>query len=217
MEGDAHTRPGLDLDGLDELMRSLLQDVDVPAVDALLTAVDQVMNSNTLLLMARVDARITPANRLSILDAFVNGPLFPQMMRAADRARGWDNLQSGPLVPPATNLKLTGLDGAGFRDRLSWMLCTAFSPYRRHLDAAHTDAIVDDFMSWLHDGGPAADGDGDGWSYWSVHPDFLYFTGYYSNQPPQSDAAYFDAGPNDTATYLYRGSILMLLLTNGSP
>ena len=200
---------------LDGLMRSLLHDVDAPAVDALLTAVDEVMNSNTLLLKARADEPITPGNRLSVLEAFVHGPLFPDMMRAADRARQWDNLQSGPLVPRAATLRLTELGMAGFRARLSWMLCTAFSPYRRHLDAAHADKVIDEFLEWLEHDRPAADGDG--WSCWSVHPDFLYLTGYYSDQPPQSDAAYFDAGPNDTATYLHHGNILILLLTNGSP
>ncbi|MEU6076412.1 hypothetical protein [Micromonospora sp. NPDC047074] len=196
-------------------MRSLLHDVDAPAVDALLTAVDQVMNSNTLLLRARADELITSGNRLATLEAFVNGPLFPDMMRAADHARHWDNLQSGPLVPRVTNLRLTGLDGAGFHARLSWMLCTAFSPYQRHLDVADADVIIDDFLAWLDHDRPATDDEG--WSCWSVHPDFLYLTGYYTDQPPQSDAAYFDAGPNDTATYLHRGNTLMLLLTNGSP
>ncbi|SCF00363.1 hypothetical protein GA0074695_2806 [Micromonospora viridifaciens] len=200
---------------LDGLVRSLLHDVDAPSVDVLLTAVDEVMNSNTLLLKARADEAITSGNRLSVLEAFVHGPLFPDMMRAADRARHWDNLQSGPLVPRATTLKLTELGMAGFRVRLSWMLRTAFSPYRRHLGAAHADKVIDEFLNWLDHDRPGADGEG--WSCWSVRPDFMYLTGYYSDQPPQSDAAYFDAGPNDTATYLHRGDILMLLLTNGSP
>ncbi|MCW3820290.1 hypothetical protein ONA91_38260 [Micromonospora sp. DR5-3] len=141
-------------------MRSLLPEVDVPAVDALLTAVDEVMNSNTLLLKARVGEPITPGNRLSVLEAFVHGPLFPDMVRAADRARHWDNLQSGRLVPGATTLKLTELGMAGFRVRLSWMLRTAFSPYRRHLDAAHADKVIDEFLNWLDHDRPAAGGEG---------------------------------------------------------
>ena len=196
-------------------MRSLLGDVDVPAVDALLTAVDEVMNSNTLLLRTRTDEPVTAGNRLSILRAFVGGPLFPDMMRAADSARGWGNLRSGPVVPPMSGFELTELGEAGFRARLTWMLREASSPYRRHLDAARTEAVIGGFLDWLRPGAAAVAGED--WSYWSVRPDFLYFTGYYSDEPPRSDAAYFDGSSSDTATYLHRGDILMLLLTNGSP
>lgn len=53
--------------------------------------IDTVMNSNTLLLLrARTDGAITADNRLAVLRDFVTGPLFEEMMRAADHARGWD-------------------------------------------------------------------------------------------------------------------------------
>ncbi|WP_091663611.1 hypothetical protein [Micromonospora auratinigra] len=191
-------------------MRSLLSEVEVPAVDALLTAVDRVMNSNTLLLAAGVDEPVTAANRRRTLASFVDGPLFAELMRAADRARGWDNLGSGPLVPAGRDLRLTELGRTGFRARLTWMLCGPVSPYRRQLDPAVADVVVGGFLNWL-------ERDGGGWSYWSVRPDFLYDTGYHRGGEPESDAAYFEGGRGDTASYLYRADVLLLLLTNGAP
>jgi hypothetical protein len=107
------------------------------------------------------------------------------MMRTGDRARSWNNMQTGPIVRHATTLKLTELGETGFRARLSWMLRTASSPYQQHLDPAHANSVIDGFMRWLHHDGTAAV-DGEGWAYQSVHPDFLYATGYYSNEPPRS-------------------------------
>jgi hypothetical protein len=87
---------------------------------------------------------------------------------------------------------------AGRRDGLWWMLRAAFSPYRHHLDAVSAEAIVYGFFSWLHHDDGAVGGHR--WSCWSVRPNFLYDTGYYSQQEPESAAAYFDGGRSDTAT-----------------
>jgi hypothetical protein len=197
-------------------VHSLTQVLEAPAVDALLTAADSVMNSNTLLIGAYLDEPLTSGNQKSALETFLRSPLFPAAMRTADAARDWGNLRSGPIVRPQIDLQLSQVSEAGFHDLLHWMLREAFSPYQHHLDATHAKAVIDTFMSWLHHDATPPVGNAD-WEYWSARPDFMYTSGYYSNEPPQTDAAYFDGGSNDTATFLHRGNVLMLLLTNGSP
>ncbi|MEU8660474.1 hypothetical protein [Actinoplanes philippinensis] len=171
-----------------------------PETDALLSAVDTVMNSNTLLVTGRADSP----------EAFVRDPAFPDRVRAADETRGWFNLQDEPITVLPVPLTLTRLDRRGFRARLLWMLCDSFSPYRKHLTPAEAEPIVDSFLSLLAGGGD--------WTYWDANPDFLPSTGYYSHvDPPPGTTAYFDGGDSDTATFLCRGDEVILLLTNGSP
>ena len=201
---------------LNRPVHTLARLLEAPAVDALLTAADGVMNGNTLLIGAYLDEPITSGNRKSALETYLGGPLFPAAMRAADAAREWGNLRSGPMVRPQIDLQLSEVSEAGFRDLLHWMLREAFSPYQHHLDAPHAEAVIDTFMDWLHHDATPSVGD-EAWAVWSARPDFLYTSGYYSNEPPLTDAAYFDGGSNDTATFLHRGDVLMLLLTNGSP
>ncbi|MBC6459171.1 hypothetical protein [Actinomadura sp. HBU206391] len=218
-------------------MRSLRADLDRPAIDAFLSAADAVMNSNTLLLKARSDAPLNDQNAAATLGSFLEDPLFLEMMLAADRIRGWYNLQehvpetggfaaggTGSLVRGSGALTLDRLDAAGFADRLVWMLCDSSSPYRRHLGRERAKGLVEAFMREVLDpGSRPVTGDGarsdwsrTGWSFVSVRPDFLCSTGYHTGEPPE-DPAYFDGGDSDTASLFYRDDVFYLLLTNGSP
>jgi hypothetical protein len=199
-----------------EAMYSLMHQVDAAPVDAFLSATDQVMNSNTLLLRAGVHPLISRANGRAVLEALVRSPLFAETMRSADHARGWDNLQEDRIPAGEATLHLTELSEAGLHARLSWMLSESFSPYQRHLASAQAGALVSDFLRWLHQP-DLGSGEFSDWSYWSVRPDFLPTTGYYTGDQSPPGTAYFDGGPNDTATYMYRDRVLMLLLTNGCP
>ncbi|MDT0268750.1 hypothetical protein RM844_20905 [Streptomyces sp. DSM 44915] len=189
-----------------------------PAVDAFLTAVDQVMNSNTLLLTAAHDAPITVDNRQDVLCAFLRDPLFERLMYAADDRRGWHNLsQSYADQPPERPLPRAGfraglspLDRAALVARLRWMLHEGPSPHLRHCSAARADALVRDLVREL------LGADGAAWSFAAVDPDFLRSTGYHTGEEPQRPA-YFDGGASDTATFLYRDRVFHLLLTNGCP
>jgi hypothetical protein len=119
---------------------------------------------------------------------------------------------------------LQPLSEAALVKRLTRMLCDSFSPYDRHLDRERADDLVGGFVREVlgRDSGPSAAGSGHGdraesaWSMFSVRPDFLTSTGYYSGES-EDGLAYFDGGDSDTATLLYRNDLLYLLLTNGSP
>lgn len=120
------------------------------------------------------------------------------------------------LMPPAGVPVLESVPGnapmpIGFSlARLRWMLCEAYSPYGHHRSPAHAEQLVRDFVHELPGQGGSA------WSFASVQPDFLRSTGYYNREEPLHPA-YFDGSGSDTATFLDRGLVCYLLLTNGSP
>lgn len=189
-----------------------------PAVDGFLSAVDVVMNSNTLLLGIGFDVPVTEDNRQAVLRAFLRSDRFEEMMLAADRGRDWNILSDPydetpaerPLLREGFLATIAPLDRAGFTARLRWMLCGAFSPYRKHLTAPDAERLVRDFTGRL------PEGDGPGWRFASVTPDFLRSTCYYSDEEPLWPA-YFDGGDSDTATFAHRDHTGYLLLTNGCP
>ncbi|GAA2523329.1 hypothetical protein [Streptomyces longisporus] len=193
-------------------------DPESPAVDAFLSAVDHAMNSNTLLLTADCDVSVVAGNRQDVLHAFLRTALFERLMRAADVRRNWYNLTdeydsepfAQPLLREDFHATVTPLDHAGFLARLRWMLCEAFSPYGHHYPAADAERLVRGFAREL------LGAESPSWSFATVSPDFLRSTGYYSGEEPQPPA-YFDGGGSDTATFIYHGSTVHLLLTNGSP
>ncbi|MCX5402502.1 hypothetical protein OHA37_01200 [Streptomyces sp. NBC_00335] len=200
-------------------------DPEPPAVDAFLSAVDRAMNSTTLLLTAECEVPVTAANRREVLHAFLRSPLFERLMRAADARRDWHTLSGAdgdadadadepfgrPLLRAGFRATLTPLEPPGLPARLSWMLREAFSPYGHHYPAADAERLVRGFIRELlgADDGPA-------WSCAAVSPDFLRFTGYYSDEEPLRPV-YFDGGDCDTATFVHRDHTFHLLLTNGSP
>ncbi|CAG6395074.1 conserved hypothetical protein [Actinacidiphila cocklensis] len=190
-----------------------------PAVDAFLSAVDHAMNSNTLLLTAACDVPVTAGNRQDVLHAFLRSALFEQLVRAADRCRGWYNLadeyddrpRQRPLLHADFRATMSPLDHAGFLARLRWMLCEAFSPYRHHYPAKEAEPLVRAFdRELLGAHGPA-------WSFAAISPDFLRSTGYYSGEEEPLKPVYFDGGDSDTVTFIHRDRTFHMLLTNGSP
>ncbi|MFG2531451.1 hypothetical protein [Streptomyces sp. NPDC048516] len=198
----------------------LSDDVDRPAIDAFLSAVDSAMNSNTLLLKVATDVPVTAENQRHVLHAYLRSGLFEEMMLAADRQRDWDNLSVAeefgglpnerPLIREGFLATTSPLRYAEFLARLRWMLCEAFSPYGDHRSPAHAEELIRDFVHEL------LGQDGSAWSFASVKPDFLRSTGYYSGEEPLPPV-YFHGSDSDTATFIHRGPVCYLLLTNGSP
>ncbi|MFD7628003.1 hypothetical protein ACFV7Q_18540 [Streptomyces sp. NPDC059851] len=195
-------------------------DLEHPAVDGFLSAVDRAMNSNTLLLGFAVDVPVTAEDQQRVLRSFLRSGPFEEMMVAAARRRDWHNLSDDsrahgipagrPLVRDGFRATVTPLDATGFTARLRWMLCEAFSPYRRHFAATEAERLVGEFTRQLL-GRP-----GRPWLFASVEPDFLRSTGYFSGEEPLRPV-YFDGGDADTATFVHRDRVCYLLLTNGSP
>ncbi|WP_405767094.1 hypothetical protein OG539_19430 [Actinacidiphila glaucinigra] len=198
----------------------LSDDLDSPAVDAFLSAVDWSMNSNTLLLKVATDVSVTAANQRHVLHTYLRSSLFEEMMLAADRHRDWYNLSEDeeygglpnerPLLREGFLATTSPLSYAGFLARLRWMLSEAFSPYEHHCSPADAEQLVRDFALEL------LGQDGSGWLFASVEPDFLRSTGYYSGEEPLRPA-YFDGSDSDTTTLIHRDRVCYLLLTNGSP
>lgn len=215
-------------------------DLNRPAVDAFLSAVDEVMNSNTFLLKARSGTVASGDNRHEVLTSFLRSRLFHEMMLQADQERAWWMFHEFPWQTPDPSLEtasdsspwlvlgdaeltLHPMTETDFLARLKWMLCEAFSPYRGHLMETRADEIIGACVCEVF-------GTGDqgsrhaitieralcGWSFAAVEPDFLPSTEYYTGKDCP-DLAYFDGGNSDTATLAYRNDVLLLLLTNGSP
>ncbi|MFK0259461.1 hypothetical protein [Streptomyces sp. NPDC090445] len=195
-------------------------DLEHPAVDGFLSAVDSAMNSNTLLLKFAVDAPVTAENQQRVLHTFLRSGLFEEMMYAADRRRDWHNLSDDfhgddipaerPLLRDGFRATVSPLDATGLTARLRWMLCEAFSPYGRHVAATEAERLAGEFARHLLGRPDRA------WLYASVEPDFLRSTGYFSGEEPLWPV-YFDGGGSDTATFIHRDRVCHLLLTNGSP
>lgn len=198
----------------------LSDDLDRPAVDAFLSAVDSAMNSRTLLLKVATDAPVTAENRRQVLHTYLRSGLFEEMMLAADRHLEWYCLSEPeefgglpnerPLIREGFLATTSPLRYADFLARLRWMLCEAFSPYGHHRSPTLAEQLVRDFVHEL------LGQDGSRWRFASVKPDFLRLTGYYSDEEPQHPV-YFDGSNSDTATFIHRGLVCYLLLTNGSP
>ncbi|WP_219412706.1 serine/threonine-protein kinase [Pseudonocardia nigra] len=178
-------------------MRSLLPDLDSPAVTAFLDAVDRAMNSTTFLLKVRADAPITAANGEEVLAAFLRHPLFLAMMRELDEARGWGNLaDDGPaaLVREPLRLSSTPLDAAAFRAPLWWMLREAPSPYRTRPSETAATELVTAFVGAVL--GPT--GARHTWTFRDVRPDFLHSTGYFSASREPTPVSHGSTGARPT-------------------
>ncbi len=138
-------------------MQSLLAEVDRAAVDRFLSAVDLVMNSNTVLLKVTAEQSLTVDNRQEVLRAYLRSDLFEQMMFEADCQRQW-YLLSNPYAPPEEDHVPVRLLRDGFRaalaplryeefaGRLRWLLREAYSPYNCHKSAQEADVLVADFV-----------------------------------------------------------------------
>lgn len=205
------------------MVLSLAGELNFPEIDAFLSAVDRVMNSNTLLLKARLDGFSPELDCSGVLQAILWSPAFGDAMLEADRNRNWHNLvdpssnqrrQRGGaestrwLVYEDCELICMPLDFSELQDRFRWMLCHSFSPYARRYTKPVADQLVTAFINRALEPPPAD------WCLHAVEPNFLWSTGYYTDNP---DFGYFDGGENDSATLMHRGNVAYLLLTNGSP
>lgn len=206
-----------------QMILSLAGELNHPEVDAFLSAVDQVMNSNTLLLKLRLDGLSTELGCSGLLRAVLWSPAFGKAMLEADRNRNWHNFVDPSSTQPRQRAGADGarwlvdedcelvcmpLDFAELQDRLRWMLCDSFSPYARRCTKTIADQLVTAFIRRVLEPSPAD------WCLHAVEPNFLWSSGYYTGDP---DFGYFDGGENDSATLMHRGNIAYLLLTNGSP
>ena len=198
-------------------MRSLMKDVTDAPAEALLAELDSVLNSNTVLLKARADVCIRPEDLRAVLDRFIRSRLFSHTMRVSFRVRQLDDLHRGRLLPEAFDLDISVLSEAEFGGRLRHLLTEAFSPYRHHVSPRRADELAERFLDWLYAGRPVRARQYASWSFCNVRPNFLQCTGCYINDPDPPDGAYFDGGDTDTATFIYRNDIFLLLLTNGCP
>lgn len=200
-----------------------------PAARVLLDAVDSVLNSNTLLLVADIGEPIQAQDPAAAVTAMIRDPAFGGLIATADADRGWGNWtvydpELRRYVPdpdrnPAhmvrfdTTVTADPMDRAGFERHLRWLLTEAPSPYRTHLEPGTADRLIAEFCAeQLTDPDPAP------WAFAAVRPDFLHDSGYYSGTP-SGPAFYFDGAECDSCTAFHRtgDSILHLLLTNGSP
>lgn len=205
------------------MVQSLADELKFAEIGAFLTAVDDVMNSNSLLLKFHLDASGAALGCAEMLRAILQSPIFGAAMLEADRDRNWHNFvdpttgrrrqreeSSGDpwLVEDECELVCVSLDPAQLRARFLAMLCDSFSPYGRRRTSEQADGLVAAFTRRLLE--PSLDQ----WCLHSVEPNFLWSTGYYTDRP---DFGYFDGGNNDSATLMHREDIAYLMLTNGSP
>lgn len=205
------------------LVQSLAGELNHPEIDAFLSAVDHVMNSNTLLLKVRLDGLSAELDCSGALRTFLWSPAFGEAMLEADRNRNWHNFvdpsSNQPrqrdggestrwLVDADCDLICAALDLPELHDRLRWMLCDSFSPYARRYTQAIADQVVTAFIRRALEPLSAE------WCLHVVEPNFLWSSGYYTGDP---HFGYFDGGDNDSATLMHRGDVVYLLLTNGSP
>ncbi|WP_157531636.1 MULTISPECIES: hypothetical protein [unclassified Kitasatospora] len=206
----------------------MLAEVDRAAVERFLSAVDVVMNSNTVLLKVGAAQFLTVDDRQEVLRAYLRSDLFEQMMFEVDCRRQW-YLLSNPYAPQEEDHVPVRLlrDGFGavlaplgyeeFAGRLRWMLREAYSPYGCHKPAREADVLVADFVrEMLAPRGGGSRSAVQEWEFASVEPDFLRCTEYYTQEVPLHPV-YFDGSASDTATLFHRGRVFYLLLTNGSP
>ena len=205
------------------LVLSLAGELNFPGIDAFLSAADHVMNSNTLLLKVRLDGLSAEIDCSGALRTFLWSPAFGEAMLEADRNRNWHNFvdpsshqprqRDGAesarwLVDEDCELICIPLNLSELQNRFRWMLCDSFSPYARRYTKAIADQLVTAFINRALEPSPAD------WCLHAVEPNFLWSTGYYTDNP---DFGYFDGGENDSATLMHRGDVAYLLLTNGSP
>ncbi|MFE5536306.1 hypothetical protein ACFQ78_11270 [Streptomyces sp. NPDC056519] len=193
-------------------MESLIAEVDRDAVDRFLSAVDGVMNSNTLLLKAEAGRALTVDNRQGLLDAYLRSDLFEQMMREADRRRGWYILSDFPVDPDEDEDESgSGSQGQGgsegeaeyrpggsARVPLLRAGCratvTALGPaqFRERLHWMLAEAPSPYNSRLPEDEAARLVGDflgevlapGQGWAFASVEPDFLRSSEYHTDETP---------------------------------
>lgn len=195
-------------------------------IGAFLDALDEVLNSNSFLLDCPIDELQPDAE--SRLTELIRGPIFKDLLIAADIERGWKNYgewdweteryerlhHSGDFFIPDVRLQVARLDYPAARRRMIDLLAHTYSPYHKQLPEADAVAVTDRFLDELLEGDPT------GWTFLAVAPDFLHTSGYFGHptrSPERDDFCYFDGGDADSCTVFHRPGKTFMLLTNGSP
>ncbi|MFY0572296.1 hypothetical protein ACN28E_51845 [Archangium lansingense] len=206
-----------------------------------LDAVDQVLNSNTLLLRVPFEVGPGPTGLVEGLERYFRSPSFREDFASEMVAREWwfpGRLEErwGPqarlLVEPCA-LRVRALTRLEVVERLVWMLTAEeCSWYRKQLPLEQALPLVDSFLGDVFGAGtdesvprelslktlvrripPDSILAG-------VEPDFLFSTGYFAgdeNPLPAEAVAYFEGSKSDGCLVLHWAGTAWLLLTNGSP
>lgn len=205
-------------------MISLLAETRGPASLAFIGAVDQTMNSNTVLLKVRADEPLTSAACVWTLDEYLRAPLFTTMMLEVAQSQGsnyheWVEVDGewverpflGSFVRENGTPSIRRVSVLSFAERLHWMLRTAFSPYQTHVSEEQAQVLIPAFLAelfgrrtWNGDSRPAA-GEWVGppdwirhpWAFYDVRPDFLHVG------PSDRDETEGEAGEDRPSTLPY--------------
>ncbi|MBH23064.1 MAG: hypothetical protein CMH57_01125 [Myxococcales bacterium] len=212
-------------------LTDLTASLNDPAIDAFLTAVDRVMNSNTLLLKARVQPLWGSFTLSRDLEAVLRTIDFAELFQAAARLRDWCSypwhespreMWPSLLIRDATP-RLVPLTPDKAVQRLMWTLTKARTYYRKHhLDPDHAATLVHGHLAALI-GAPAhlsAEAIAGHWRWVQVDSSILY-PGRGSYLAPYPDSrysavGYFDMTASDGALLGYSHDTFALLLHNGS-
>lgn len=199
-----------------------------PRVRALLDALDQVLNSNTLLLCARIDPPASPEHLREQLTAWLHTAEFREQMLEQDRERDWYNFhtfgdephavpRAGDFVPPGARLSGEVLSSEAAVAHLCGLLTSPLSFYQRQLDEAKAQHLVREAWAALAPGAAPM--------VLRLAPDFLHARAHDEVDdvddvvvdPLESDMLrYFDGFEFDGALVVAAGTTAWMLLTNGS-
>lgn len=192
-----------------------------PRVRALLDALDEVLNSNTLLLCARIDPPASPDHLREQLTAWLHTAEFREQMFEQDLERDWHNFhtfgdgaqaipRAGSFVPPGARISGEVLSAQAAVAHLRGLLTSPLSFYGKQLVAAQAEHLAREAWAALAPGAAPM--------VLCLAPDFLYGRGLGDAvRPPESDKlCYFDGFDFDGALVVATGTTAWMLLTNGS-
>jgi hypothetical protein len=181
-------------------------------------ALDQRINSNTLLLALETDSDIDSDVALEQLaNDWINGPLFRAMLNEAEQLRQWSNHYVKGIYPANVRFSLQPISAEDLRDRLWRLLQEVVSFYNISLSPHQAHNLIVRFLTAF-------------WGYDALEADVrslsIRFHTPISDQWQIYDAPvaalkqklgrYFDGFEHDSATVWSRERQLYLLLTNGS-
>jgi hypothetical protein len=185
-----------------------------PSADVLLSAFDQVGNSNSHLLSARADGDL----RRSFL-AFIDNGDFQRELLISDRFRDWWNFHEiGPdcqpcplevrISSPSDFEFLDALTVSEFREALFQLLENGKSFYDRRLPSARSRELVEAFVD-AHFPQDSAN------EIVPVRPDFLFQVS--SDGDEETVTPFFENRGWDRCWIWKNGQTLLVMLLNGAP
>jgi hypothetical protein len=199
-------------------MRSVTAQTLQSSVTELMDALDQRINSNTLLLALETDSDLdTDAALEQRVNDWINGPLFPAMLNEAEQLRQWSNHYAEAILHARVQLPLQPISAEDFRNRLWRLLQEVVSFYNMPVSPHRAHNLIVQFLTAFW-GYPALDSDVRSLSI-TFHPQITDQWRIY-DMPiasfKQKLRRYFDGFEHDSATLWSRDRQVYLLLTNGS-